>query len=339
MVMNPRLTSKKVLLISLLRGEHRNISCLSLYSYIKHNGVDVSLLFIPDRKSINVNKLASFLSLHKFSIVGFSVMTGDYYFACDLTRVVRNTLNSVHITWGGIHPTSVPDECIEMADSICIGEGERALLELAKASDGNISGIKNLWVKCKDGRIIKNGLSDLVDLNALPAKRYSWEDFYVLDVGGVRAFGLEDYARYSKHGGDGYTLMTSRSCPYSCSFCINSFLHKIYPNQNRARKSKVGLVIEELEQALRSIPSVRFINFIDDHFLSSNKWTDDFVSQYGRKINLPFMIRSTPEFISAESIKSLKLAGLAVIQIGIQSGSYKTNKEIYHRRFGFPDYQ
>ena len=34
--------------------------------------------------------------------------------------------------WGGTHATVRPDECLDFADMVCIGEGEEALIELTR---------------------------------------------------------------------------------------------------------------------------------------------------------------------------------------------------------------
>ena len=48
-----------------------------------------------------------------------------------------------------------------------------------------------------------------------------------------------------------YTIMASRGCPFSCSYCINNSLRKIYDNPRKYwRKRSIENVIEELRIAL-----------------------------------------------------------------------------------------
>ena len=81
------------------------------------------------------------------------------------------------------------------------------------------------------------------------------------------------------------------------------------------------------------MPSIRFINFIDDFFLTSKKWTEEFCQKYRLQVGLPFIIRTVPATITETEIIRLKEAGLAVVQTGIQSGSPRTHEMIFHRRF------
>jgi radical SAM superfamily enzyme YgiQ (UPF0313 family) len=72
---------------------------------------------------------------------------------------------------------------------------------------------------------------------------------------------------------------------------------------------------------------------MDDHFLVNENWLEEFYEIYPKEIALPFIIRSTPESITERHIKKLKNCGLQVVQMGIQSASEKTHKEIFHRRY------
>ncbi|MFA6102369.1 MAG: radical SAM protein [Victivallaceae bacterium] len=326
----------KVLLISILPDEHRNLSCLTLFSVAYDKDIDIELLYLPREKEYDQKIFKTYLKERAFSIIGLSVTTGGFFFAKQLTQDIKECISDSHVIWGGIHPTTVPAECLSYADSICVGEGEGAFITLIEKIFNNkdISNIPGIWLKDKESQIIQNQISPpLTCLDSLPVNRYNWSKFYILDNEGFRNFSHHDYAKYSKHNGDGYTLMTSRSCPYSCSFCINSFLNKLYSGRRHILKRSVENVLRELKYAISDIQSIKFINFIDDHFLTTKEWTDEFCRVYKKEIALPFMIRSTPNFINQENIVSLKDAGLVVVQIGIQTGSEKVNKEIYHRQF------
>ncbi len=325
-----------VLLISILPDEHRNLSCLTLFSVAYDKNIDIELLFLPREKEYNQKTFQSYIKERGFSIIGLSVTTGGFFFAKRLTMDIKECVPNSHVIWGGIHPTTVPDECLDYADSICVGEGETAFVSLIEKvfSNKDISNIPGIWLKDKERQIIRNPISTpLTNLDLLPVNRYKWPKFYVSDNEGFRNFSHHDYVKYSKHNGDGYTLMTSRSCPYSCSFCINSFLNKLYAGRRHILKRSVENVLKELKYAISDIKSIKFINFIDDHFLTTKEWTEEFCRVYKKEIALPFMIRSTPNFINQKNIIELKDAGLVVVQIGIQTGSERINKEIYQRQF------
>ena len=78
------------------------------------------------------------------------------------------------VIWGGTHPTIAPDESIQVADIVCIGEGEYPLLDLANrmSAQREFDYVKNLWIR-KEDRIIKNDVGPLIpDLDTLPFPHY-----------------------------------------------------------------------------------------------------------------------------------------------------------------------
>ena len=326
----------KTLIISILRNSHRNLSCLSLFATLTKNTIETKLLFIPVENDYNEYLLSKFLLSSGFGIVGISLVTEGFHFARKLTGDIKKYAPKAHIVWGGIHPTAMPEECLDYADSVCIGEGESTFLSLVKRISENedISNLPGIGTKSLDGHITINASPPLTDnLDLLPFNKYDWSNFYIQDYQSLRSFDVNDYIQYSNYNGEDYTLMATRSCPYSCSYCCNSFLNKLYKNKGRVRKRSVDNVIQEIRYARENIATVKFINFIDDQFLTSQKWNEEFSVEYKKWVNLPFAARLAPGSFSNEDIRILKDAGLKVVQIGIQSGSERTHELIFHRKF------
>jgi anaerobic magnesium-protoporphyrin IX monomethyl ester cyclase len=332
----------ELLLISIASNSHRNIGCLSLYASAVSAGISTNLLFIPREAEYSDGAFSKYLKANNYKIIGISLTTRDFYFARTITSHIRKYLPESHIVWGGIHPTSNPEECLPFADSICIGEGELFLINLINSlrAGADISHIPGIGVKSDIGNKLILNTPDLIhDLNSLPFPRFDFEHFYVLDGIGLHFFGPRDYVEYSRHNGDGYVLLSSRSCPHRCSYCINSFLNRLYEGNSFRlyRRRSVDNILKEITYALASIPGIGFINFMDDHFLTNNQWIDEFCEKYKNQIHLPFIIRATPNTIRDEIISLLKDAGLSTVQMGIQSGSEITHKLIFHRSFNKED--
>lgn len=328
----------ELLLISIATDSHRNIGCLSLYATAVEAGISTNLLFIPRENEYNEEEFSALLKENDFKVIGISLTTRDFYFARTVTSHIRKYLPQAHIVWGGIHPTCKPEECLDYADSICIGEGESFLIQLITAlRDGvDITDIPGIGVKVSDkNELVMNPPRLIVDLNVLPFPRFDFKHFYVLDACGLHLFGPKDYVKYARHNGDGYVLLTSRSCPHRCTYCINSFLNRLYDdNSSRLyRRLTVDNALKEVTHALSTIPGIGFINFMDDHFLTNDKWVEEFCEKYKKLINLPFIIRATPISIKDKWISLLKDAGLHTVQMGIQSGSEHTHKTIFRRSF------
>jgi anaerobic magnesium-protoporphyrin IX monomethyl ester cyclase len=330
--------TNELLLISIATDSHRNIGCLSLFATASNAGISTNLLFIPREDEYSEEKFCSFLKTNGFRVIGISLTTRDFYFARKITSHVRKCLPEAHVVWGGIHPTCKPEECLDHADSICIGEGESFLIHLITTlrKGRDITTIPGIGVKTGNKKeMVINPPHIIEDLNSLPFPRFDFECYYVLDAAGLHSFGPQDYVKYARHKGDGYVLLTSRSCPHRCTYCINSFLNRLYGNNpsRLRRRLTVDNTLKEITHALSTIPGIGFINFMDDHFLTDSKWIEEFCKAYKKYVHLPFIIRATPDTISDKLVSLLKDAGLHTVQMGIQSGSKHTHRTIFHRSF------
>ena len=110
----------------------------TLSACLKKEGHDVQLIFLPrpfteryEDKTLNeVVKISSGAAL-----IGISLMTNFFDNAVQISQILRKSLD-IPILWGGIHPTIRPQECLNYADLVCIGEGEEAVTELARKMEG-----------------------------------------------------------------------------------------------------------------------------------------------------------------------------------------------------------
>jgi anaerobic magnesium-protoporphyrin IX monomethyl ester cyclase len=326
----------RVLLISILKGSHRNLSCLALFSFLSAKGVPTELLFIPKEDEYRSDELKKLLLAHSFDVVGISVLTDGFRFAQRLSNHIRRFLPNATIVFGGIHATLCPEESLQSADYVCVGEGEHVLWELVKGlgSGADVTTVPGLGMRTRDGDAAVNPPWPLVqDLDSLPFNRYDWEHFHLIDKLGLRSFDRTEYTRYSSHHGGDYTIVSTRSCPFSCTYCCNAFLNRMYGNNGKTRKRSVGHVIAELKNAKDYLGDLDFINFIDDQFLTSKSWNREFCARYKEEIGIPFIVRLVPGTFKDEDVKVLKDAGMSHVNAGIQSGSARTNRTIFKRRF------
>ncbi|MCK5514526.1 MAG: radical SAM protein, partial [Deltaproteobacteria bacterium] len=139
------------------------------------------------------------------------------------------------------------------------------------------------------------------------------------------------FRKYTRYDGKAYNIISSRGCPFSCSYCCNSFLSKLYGTKN-IRKRTPHNVISELRSVVEKFPDLILINIHDDCFLAHSKeWHQEFVNDYKKWIDRPFIVRSTPLHLTEEKIRILKEAGLAWVTMGLQTGSERINQKIFYR--------
>lgn len=262
-------------------------------------------------------------------LVGISTRSTFFPVAKDITARLKQAV-SAPIIWGGAHPTICPEESIQFADMICVGEGEKLITELADriSNRWEIASIGGLWTK-KNGSIIKNEPQPLLeDLNSLPMPDFGGDDTYSIE-NNILSEGEPYYNENLTH----YNFMTARGCPFHCAFCSNSILKKIFEKKGSfIRYRSVDSVIEELKLAKTKLKKLEVISSNDEVFGSKIEWLKEFCKRYKNEINLPFHCDIHPAFASETAICLLKEAGLRTITMGIQSGSEQIRKQLYGRQ-------
>ncbi len=332
----------------------------TLSAYLKKHGKDVRVIFLPGgvesfkyqegfRYKYEDAIIEQLIELCRGSgLLGLSFMSNYLDRAMQLTSVLQEALD-IPLVLGGVHPTVMPEESLQLADIVCVGEGEEALLELVTKIEAgeDFTGIKNLYVK-RDGEIIRNLKRPLVqDLDSLPFFDFGLDEHYIYDntTGRLepmtldlleRSFPMEPHIEGSFN--DSYTrtksykTMTTRGCPHHCTFCAEKALADIYPGEKYLRRRSVPNVIEELLWVKENLPFVESIFLFDDVFLARpTPEIVEFGKQYKEKIGMPFHIQASPSTVTDERIDALVDAGMVFVEMGIQSTS-QNGKELYKRK-------
>ena len=301
------------LLSAILKKEGHRVDLLLDPGLGKHYYLKLPFLnnLISDKRLLD--KAVSF---HP-DLIAMSIVTNNFMYFREFGRKLKKVMD-VPIIVGGIHPTSLPEEVIkeDWVDIICVGDGEEAVRELADAMNNkrDISKIKNLWVKDKNGHIHRN------ELRALSAD---------IDI-----YPMPDRSIYAQYGvlGRRIRFMTGRGCLHTCTFCVNSFRNGLYPGQKYLRKRSVNSVIEEL-RFVKSTYKAKAIRFEDDVFVTDKKWLREFKEEYTRYINLPFHCYFTPTGVNEEIIQLIKECGCTSIAMGIQSGNAEVRHKLMKRNY------
>jgi anaerobic magnesium-protoporphyrin IX monomethyl ester cyclase len=179
-----------------------------LSALLKMAGVETQLIFMPRetegfrwdgfRYAYSEAVLDQMAELTGDSdLVGITLMTNYFDNAVQITRHLHCRI-SAPIVWGGTHPTICPEECLEYADLVCIGEGEEALCELVQKLAGGegYAGVDNMWYK-RDGEVVRMSLRPLLlDLDAYPYPDYDLNAEFVLHQGRIRPMTQELLLHY-----------------------------------------------------------------------------------------------------------------------------------------------
>jgi len=136
-------------------------------------------------------------------VIGLSCMANLLPFTLLAMRALRQRYPDRRLVLGGVGSKAVEEKILDRfpwIDVICRGEAERTGPELLEAlrQGGDLARVDGISFRA-DSRIVHTpDRQRIADLDAIP----------------FPAFEKVDLARYA-----GYGMMTSRGCPYPCTFC------------------------------------------------------------------------------------------------------------------------
>jgi len=329
----------RVTLIS-LHPEVFSIGFRSLSSCLKRAGHEVSLILLPGDDLYKPKGqrylgdyappiLDSIIDLCRDSgLIGISLLTNYFLPAKTLTKALQAKLD-VPVLWGGPHPTAQPEECLEYADMVCLGEGEEALLDLATgiSSGQAYDRTPNIWLR-RGNEIVRNNPRPLIqDIDTLSFPDCDLLGQYILDNGKIRTLDSKLLKRHSIYHaaaktGVTYFILSSRGCNHKCSYCANDMWRCMYAGQSWLRWRSIESICDEVDYAIERIPDIEAVYFVDDNFAAMNvKRMQKFLRTYVSRVGLPFSLNLSPEFADSQRLDMLVRAGTYKISMGIQSAS------------------
>jgi radical SAM superfamily enzyme YgiQ (UPF0313 family) len=255
------------------------------------------------------------------NVLAFTATTGTHHHALRWNIELRKALgNGVFSAFGGPHATFFP-ELIDQdgVDACCVGEGEEALVELLDTLEegGDPSRIAN-WIVRSNGSVHRNDprpLADNLDSIAFP-------DRALLAKYGLF---LNSRVRY---------FMSSRGCPYKCTYCFNHIYHEIYRGRGKVlRKRSVENLVDEIKRVRTEYP-LAYVRFIDDVFVTPNQvdWLEEFAARYSAEVGLPFLCYQRLDHITPEIAALLKMAGCVTVLVGLEAGNDELREVVLKRR-------
>lgn len=188
---------------------------------------------------------------------------------------------------GGVHATFMPND-LQYFDSVVIGEGENAVIQILK----EYPNIKKIY-KC----------NKIENLDNIP-----FPDRDIIDI--------KQYANNLLFDGiPTTTYMTSRGCSWGkCAFCSRFFREKV-------RYRSAQNIVNEIKEVKEKYGIVGAM-FFDDEFLSNKKRLKE-LCKLIKPLNIKWRCLCRIESISNEIIKLIKDAGCIGISVGIESGDQR----------------
>lgn len=214
----------------------------------------------------------------------------------------------VRVVAGGPDPVQSLDDYFDMGvDVVVIGEGEAtlaALLALDAWTPDRYATVPGLAWRVY-GRVVRSesrALLKRLDELPWPQRRRSDLDAYFA-------------AWRARHGQTAMSMVTSRGCPYHCTWCSK----QVYGDTFRRRAPDA--VIDELESVMRTFAPDQ-IWFVDDMFTINRSWVHRFCARMvERRAVVPFYVIGRPETLDAPLVDALRAAGCFRMYVSAESGA------------------
>ncbi len=272
------------------------LGLMYLSSNIKANVVnfsDVKLIDLAANKDVEIP--------NNYDIYAFTSTTPQYNITLDIMKKLKNKNNKSTFVIGGAHASCFSEKCRQDGfDCVIVGEGEKSIVDIynfVKFHKKDNSYIKG---------IIKSHQIQNIDNIQFPDRTFDGYNSY----------------NYNLNGKNCTTMITSRGCPFKCSFCCN-----MWGNTVRLRSSEN--VLQEVKQIKDS--GIEAIQFYDDTFTVNKKRVLE-ICKGLREMNITWRCFIHTNTVNFDLLRTMKDSGCVEVGIGVESGNQeilnKVNKNI-----------
>ena len=240
-------------------------------------------------------------------VIGLSCMANLLPFTILAIRAIRLAYPDRRVVLGGVGSKAVEEKILSRfpwVDVICRGEGERTAPELLDVllRDGDFSTVEGVSFR-RNGDVCHTlDRERISDLDSIPLPAFEHID-------------LQQYA--------GYGMMTSRGCPYHCTFC------SVAPVWNLESYSRGARGIVDEMAFLNGEAGVDLFLFQDEFFVSGKRQVMQFCRELvARDLDVQWKAFGRVNLVDDEMMRAMADCGCVELRFGIESGSDRVLKAI-----------
>ncbi|MDP7040925.1 MAG: radical SAM protein [Myxococcota bacterium] len=307
------------------------IGLISIYTYVQQMLPELNTSIIDSEALMYNNawkgtdycwdQLLEKIQAAKPQVIGLSL---SYYYGArmfhETTRRIKEHLPDCVIVAGGNYPTDATDIVLEdpNLDYVLKSEGEATFVEFLQKyyASENVKDIDGIcYSDAKEGMIINPKVNYMRDISILPIPDRSALDMNSYGWGRHVIDRMQPGARF-------LTMITSRGCPFKCTFCSN----KHFWGQ-RIKYRSIEQVVDEME-ILKFKYGADIIGFNDDNFFTHKRRCEKVFDEINRrKLKMKWFAQGGTLVQSLADEKFLEKAlesGLCFLNLAIESSSEKT---------------
>jgi anaerobic magnesium-protoporphyrin IX monomethyl ester cyclase len=237
-------------------------------------------------------------------VVGLTASSAAFDAALEVATLVRQALPRAPVILGGVHATLFPGEVLRepALDYAVHGEGELTVVELAGALARGESprGVAGIALRDAGGPRVNPPRAPVADLDSLPRPAYD-------------LLPMSEYATPFSAAGRVTSLVTSRGCPYRCSFC-DAWV--VMGRKYRAHSAE--RVVEEIAWLARDF-GVRELLFKDSEFTLDRARGERFCELMREGPRVSWTCSARVDAVDEPLLRRMAAAGCRVVQLGVES--------------------
>jgi len=298
-------------------GAFPPLGLLYVMSYLEKNAPHHKLYFkdcVAER--VGHKDLSDYVNEINPDIVAMTSFTVSMIDVVIAARSIRKILPNAHLCLGGHHPIAFPFEAASLSefDSVVVGEGEIVFTELVKAIEDkrSFTDITGVYTKESIQKYRNTTLKDRRFLNKVKVPPAYVDDIDSLPIPNREYIKHINYQSVVGVSSKLATLISSRGCPYKCTFC------DVPIKTHRRRDPK--LVVDEMEKCVAQ--GYEELHFYDDLFNITPRRVIDICDEIDKRgLKVVWDYRGRVNGIDEESIKRFKKAGGRLISFGIETST------------------
>ncbi len=240
-------------------------------------------------------------------VVGMTVYITNMRRCAAVARIVKEVNSETPVIFGGPQVSIFPEEGFKSpdVDLIVLSEGEIVIRNVMNAlhNEEKLKNVKGIWFKNSKGEIVKNEREGLpADLDIFPSP--------ALDLYDMEAYYPPAHIRGKKVA----HLLTSRGCPFRCTFCETKLTFG-----RSFRFHSTERVLKDLEDLIAK--GYDSFQFYDDIFTTQKARVIDLCNAIiERRWKIQWMCFTRTNCVNDEMLALMKKAGCYLITFGGETG-------------------